>query len=134
MNDPYPRTQPNIIGTGMTIAPASMESAVCAQVDPELFFPQKGGLTSEAKRICAGCTVAAQCLDYALNLGYGATGIWGGTSTAERREILGRRQAPQHLTEAQSRPRLDPNQPCPFAIRSDQPPVADEQGLFEVTP
>lgn len=30
------------------------------------------------------------------------------------------------------RPRLDPNQPCPFAIRSDQPPAADEPGLFEV--
>lgn len=103
MNTPYPRTQPNIIATGMTIAPASMESAVCAQVDPELFFPQKGGLTSEAKRICAGCTVAAQCLEYALNLGYGDTGIWGGTTTAERREIIGRKQAPRHLTDAESR-------------------------------
>jgi len=30
------------------------------------------------------------------------------------------------------RPRLDPNQPCPFAIRSDQPPATDEPGLFEV--
>lgn len=32
------------------------------------------------------------------------------------------------------RPRLDPNQPCPFAIRSDQPPVLDEDALFEVAP
>ena len=29
---------------------------------------------------------------------------------------------------------LDPNQPCPFAIRSDQPPVLDEDALFEVAP
>lgn len=101
MNTPYPRTQPNIIGN-FTHAPEWMASAVCAQVDLELFHPKKGGLTVEAKRICAGCPVAAQCLDYALNLGYGATGIWGGTSTAERREILGRRQVPRHLTEAES--------------------------------
>ena len=29
--------------------------AVCAQTDPEAFFPEKGGSTRDAKRICAGC-------------------------------------------------------------------------------
>ncbi|MDQ1708663.1 MAG: WhiB family transcriptional regulator, redox-sensing transcriptional regulator, partial [Frankiaceae bacterium] len=35
------------------------ESALCAQTDPEAFFPEKGGSTREAKRICVGCDVRA---------------------------------------------------------------------------
>jgi WhiB family redox-sensing transcriptional regulator len=35
--------------------------ALCAQTDPEAFFPEKGGSTRDAKRICAGCDVKAQC-------------------------------------------------------------------------
>ncbi|MGH3813281.1 MAG: WhiB family transcriptional regulator, partial [Pseudonocardiaceae bacterium] len=42
------------------------ERALCAQTDPEAFFPEKGGSTREAKRICAGCEVRAECLEYAL--------------------------------------------------------------------
>jgi WhiB family redox-sensing transcriptional regulator len=42
------------------------ERALCAQTDPEAFFPEKGGSTREAKRICSGCEVRAECLEYAL--------------------------------------------------------------------
>ena len=42
------------------------ERALCAQTDPEAFFPEKGGSTREAKRICLGCEVKDACLDYAL--------------------------------------------------------------------
>ena len=42
------------------------EQALCAQTDPEAFFPEKGGSTREAKRICVGCEVKAECLEYAL--------------------------------------------------------------------
>src|SRR5699024_9785905 len=42
------------------------ERALCAQTDPEAFFPEKGGSTREAKRICQGCEVKDECLEYAL--------------------------------------------------------------------
>ena len=33
------------------------DKALCAQTDPEAFFPEKGGSTREAKRICESCEV-----------------------------------------------------------------------------
>ena len=60
------------------------ERALCAQTDPEAFFPEKGGSTREAKRICADCPVADPCLEYALGNDE-RFGIWGGLSERERR-------------------------------------------------
>jgi WhiB family redox-sensing transcriptional regulator len=60
--------------------------AVCAQTDPEAFFPEKGGSTRDAKRICSGCDVRQQCLDYAL-ANDERFGIWGGLSERERRKL-----------------------------------------------
>ncbi|MGN6331516.1 MAG: WhiB family transcriptional regulator [Motilibacteraceae bacterium] len=62
------------------------ERALCAQTDPEAFFPEKGGSTREAKRVCLGCEVRAECLEYAL-LNDERFGIWGGLSERERRRI-----------------------------------------------
>lgn len=62
------------------------ERALCAQTDPEAFFPEKGGSTREAKRICAGCEVRAECLEYALEHDE-RFGIWGGLSERERRKL-----------------------------------------------
>ena len=31
------------------------ERSLCAQTDPEAFFPEKGGSTREAKRVCVSC-------------------------------------------------------------------------------
>ena len=42
------------------------ERALCAQTDPEAFFPEKGGSTREAKRVCGSCDVRVECLEYAL--------------------------------------------------------------------
>ncbi len=64
--------------------------ALCAQTDPEAFFPEKGGSTREAKRICDSCEVRSQCLDYALENDE-RFGIWGGLSERERRKL--RREA-----------------------------------------
>ena len=62
------------------------EEALCAQTDPEAFFPEKGGSTREAKRICVGCEVKSECLEYAL--GHDERfGIWGGLSERERRRL-----------------------------------------------
>lgn len=58
--------------------------AKCLQADPETFFPEKGGSTREAKRICAQCEVRVECLEYAL-ANDERFGIWGGLSERERR-------------------------------------------------
>ena len=62
------------------------EQALCAQTDPEAFFPEKGGSTREAKRICVGCEVKGECLEYALGQDE-RFGIWGGLSERERRRL-----------------------------------------------
>jgi WhiB family redox-sensing transcriptional regulator len=62
------------------------EQALCAETDPEAFFPEKGGSTREAKKICTGCEVKAQCLEYALSNDE-RFGIWGGLSERERRRL-----------------------------------------------
>jgi len=66
--------------------------ALCAQTDPEAFFPEKGGSTRDAKRICTGCSVRAQCLEYALENDE-RFGIWGGLSERERRKLRRSRTA-----------------------------------------
>ena len=62
------------------------DRALCAQTDPEAFFPEKGGSTREAKKICTGCEVRAECLTYALAHDE-RFGIWGGMSERERRRL-----------------------------------------------
>jgi len=60
--------------------------ALCAQTDPEAFFPEKGGSTREAKKICQQCEVSSECLEYAL-ANDERFGIWGGLSERERRRL-----------------------------------------------
>lgn len=60
--------------------------ALCAQTDPEAFFPEKGGSTRDAKKVCGACTVREQCLEYAL-ANDERFGIWGGMSERERRRL-----------------------------------------------
>ncbi len=67
-------------------------SANCLGVDPDLFFPERGASTREAKEVCRGCVVKDDCLEYALASGE-KFGIWGGMSERERRRI--RRQRAQ---------------------------------------
>lgn len=68
-----------------------MDDAACAEVDPELWFPEKGGSTVGAKRVCAACSVAAECLAYALEHEE-RFGIWGGLSERERRRLRSARE------------------------------------------
>jgi len=60
--------------------------ALCSQTDPEAFFPEKGGSTRDAKRICTSCDVRGECLEYAL-ANDERFGIWGGLSERERRKL-----------------------------------------------
>src|SRR5829696_4347624 len=73
-------------GGGMVPADAAREvwaSALCAQVDPELFFPEWGGNAEPAKAVCARCPVTALCLAT-----FGPLvehGVVGGLTAGERR-------------------------------------------------
>lgn len=67
-----------------------MSDALCAQVGPDLFFPEGPGNTVRAaKKVCAACPVKPQCDDHARRL-EGDTGValrhgaWGGKSPRER--------------------------------------------------
>ncbi len=60
--------------------------ANCMGVDPELFYPERGASTKEAKSVCKGCVVRDECLEYAIITGE-KFGIWGGMSERERRRI-----------------------------------------------
>ncbi len=64
--------------------------ALCTETDPELFFPEKGGSTRQAKQVCMACEVRTECLEYALATGE-RFGIFGGKSERERRAIARRR-------------------------------------------
>jgi WhiB family transcriptional regulator, redox-sensing transcriptional regulator len=68
------------------------DHANCLGLDSDLFFPDRGESTAEAKAICAACAVRDECLEYALASGQ-KFGIWGGTSERERRAIRRRRRA-----------------------------------------
>ena len=75
----------------------------CLGVDPDLFFPERGASTREAKEVCRSCVVQNDCLEYALQNGE-KFGIWGGMSERERRRIRRQRalerQAAERAAEA----------------------------------
>lgn len=63
------------------------EDGLCNQTDPEAFYPEKGEGTSVAKKVCVGCPVRAECLDFALRTDEDY-GVWGGLSARERRALV----------------------------------------------
>ncbi len=67
------------------------DQAACIDyADQVEFFPARGESTREAKAVCGGCPVRRQCLDYALQWDH-LSGVWGGMSERERRQIRRRR-------------------------------------------
>ena len=73
------------------------DQAMCRDTDPELFFPigttgQALLQIAKAKSVCCQCPVTVECLEFALETNQG-TGIWGGNSEDERRQM--RRTAAQ---------------------------------------
>jgi WhiB family transcriptional regulator, redox-sensing transcriptional regulator len=78
------------------------EMANCLGVDPDLFFPERGASTREAKDVCRGCVVRIDCLEYALANGE-KFGIWGGMSERERRRIRRQRALARQAAAASAR-------------------------------
>jgi WhiB family redox-sensing transcriptional regulator len=69
------------------------DRASCTQIEPEMFFPKKGERNNrQAKKICLGCEVKRQCLQFALDHDE-RYGIWGGKGETERRKLRRQRCA-----------------------------------------
>lgn len=45
---------------------AWQDFALCAETDPDIFFPEKGGSTTPATSVCSQCMVQAGYLEYAI--------------------------------------------------------------------
>jgi len=59
--------------------------SLCAQADPEEWFPGKGASVHLAKRICGRCEIQARCLSSVLGFPEEVDGVRGGTSVRQRR-------------------------------------------------
>jgi WhiB family redox-sensing transcriptional regulator len=70
--------------------PEWTRGALCLQVDPEMFFVDKGGDTRPAKRICASCSFVAECRVFGMGEQYG---IYGGLTATDRRRLRNGRAA-----------------------------------------
>lgn len=78
-----------------TVVPEWHEQGLCQQVDPELFYPEKGAgpnKVRQAKQVCAACPVKPECRQWAI-ANDEVYGVWGGTSETERRRIRERERA-----------------------------------------
>ena len=65
--------------------PGWRRQALCASVDPDAWFPDKGvGVDARVLRLCAECPVRRFCLATAL-LGHDL-GVWAGTTELARRQ------------------------------------------------
>lgn len=62
------------------------DEGICRTTDPEIFFPESGPPSRDAIRVCNGCPVRRRCLQHALTAPE-EHGIWGGTTSNQRRRI-----------------------------------------------
>jgi len=79
--------------------------ALCAQVDPEVWFPEAGWegqiVTAQAKKLCGRCDLQAACLQWAID--NDEAGIWGGTTERQRQRLPGRQVATPPTAEREIR-------------------------------
>lgn len=67
--------------------PAWFTLANCRGINPGIFITARGDSVEPARRVCAGCVVRDECLDYALTRSPRVVGVWGGTTERERRAM-----------------------------------------------
>lgn len=71
-----------------------MDGALCAQVDLDIFFPNKGdegGQLFLARTVCKHCDVREACLEYAMQTG-DTFGVYGGMTPNQRRRLARERR------------------------------------------
>lgn len=62
------------------------QAALCAETDPEAFYPEPGVSAHKALQICKNCEVRAECLQDAI-VTEDEWGVWGGFSYPKRKKI-----------------------------------------------
>jgi WhiB family transcriptional regulator, redox-sensing transcriptional regulator len=62
------------------------DSALCAQTDPDMFYPETTGEALHSRRVCIQCPVRQACLDKAI-ADKETYGVWGGTTRDDRYAI-----------------------------------------------
>jgi len=63
---------------------------VCAQTDPEIWFPDKGEAVAAAKKLCNTCPLKEICLEFAIT-NQETYGVWGGLGAKARYKLAKRR-------------------------------------------
>lgn len=86
-------------------------TAPCTQADwddfiPPLDAPESAIATARAKKVCRGCNYLSECLEWAVY--NGEPGVWGGTTTQERRRIRSRRRKAMGITNGKAKITPDP--------------------------
>lgn len=76
--------------------------AACRNADPETFFPNSMEDAGPAKRVCASCTVALECFQFALGTKQ-QWGVWAGTTPKQRAAL-------RKLAAAAGKPNAGPQQ------------------------
>lgn len=105
-----------------------MADALCAQTDPDLWFPEAGHTYTDAKKICAACPVQQQCTEQAQLVERGLShpyrhGAWGGLTPRPRAK-----QAAHTATELRNAEILRLT-----AAGWDAEPIADHLGISDRT-
>lgn len=61
--------------------------AACQGASPELFYPKQGYSSGPARKICAGCSVRTECLEWSIR-NREWFGVWGGVAERKRRTMI----------------------------------------------
>jgi len=85
MNDMY-----DMVGS-LLAAPVNEERpwaafAACRDRDPDIFFPTSARDEMDAVRVCRGCPVQLDCLEFAMEAKI-RFGVWGAMTEKERRAM-----------------------------------------------
>jgi hypothetical protein len=101
----------------MTVKPSGdwADQAACKRMEPNLWFPSRGGTSEFALEVCSMCPVKIECAEYAIP-DPGLQGIWGGLMKEERDRIRSRRNK-------RMRPATDVR-PTPW--RDHEPPTLEQ--------
>jgi hypothetical protein len=70
----------------------NIPGALCAEIDPDAWFPERGTSDVAARRVCQSCAARLRCLDWALENDE-CCGTWGGLSFDERSKLAHARQS-----------------------------------------
>jgi WhiB family redox-sensing transcriptional regulator len=85
MKDLYDATEP-LLAVPITDERPWAAFAACRDLNPETFFPMTREGERAAIRICHGCPVRLECLEYAVEARI-RFGVWGGMTEKQQRAL-----------------------------------------------